>query len=189
MNRRTWKIHLLALSLLVAATAASAQGIRLETIDFGDLEARADEVVEVTLDRDTLRFAAGFLTEDSGDREIGALVKGLEGIWVRSFVFGKEGMYDARIVDRLRAQVGPSWKRIVNVRSKSSENVSIYALPDGERMRGIFIVAAEPKELTVVSISGPIDLEQISRLEGQFGIPKVTEEKKPAAARKKGGQS
>ena len=36
---------------------------------------------------------------------------------------------------------------------------------------GLAIIAAEPKELVIVNIVGPIDLEKLSQLEGIFGIP------------------
>jgi hypothetical protein len=42
-----------------------------------------------------------------------------------------------------------------------------------DRIAGLVVIAAEAKELTIVNIVGPIDLDQLSRLGGQFGIPKV----------------
>jgi hypothetical protein len=35
------------------------------------------------------------------------------------------------------------------------------------------IISAEPKELTIVSIDGTLDLKQLAGLGGQFGIPKI----------------
>ena len=40
-------------------------------------------------------------------------------------------------------------------------------------MQGLVILAAEPKELTVVDIVGPIDLDMLSELGGHMGIPPV----------------
>ena len=34
-------------------------------------------------------------------------------------------------------------------------------------------VKAEPREFTVVNIVGPVDLEKLAGLEGQFGIPHI----------------
>jgi hypothetical protein len=48
----------------------------------------------------------------------------------------------------------------------------------GDAVQGLAILAAEPKELTVVNIVGPIDIEKISALEGNFGIPKLNLEPK-----------
>ena len=97
----------------------------------------------------------------------------LEGIYVRSYEFDHEGEYDRSIVDRLRSQLGTEWNKIVDVRSRSRENAEIYAYTRGEAIAGLLIITAEPKELTIVNIVGPIDLDRLSELDGQFGIPKV----------------
>jgi hypothetical protein len=34
-------------------------------------------------------------------------------------------------------------------------------------------LATDPKEITFVNIIGPVDLEKLSELEGQFGIPEL----------------
>jgi hypothetical protein len=38
---------------------------------------------------------------------------------------------------------------------------------------GLAIISAEPRQLTLVNIIGPIDLEKLSQLQGQLGIPKL----------------
>ena len=165
------KKTLIALAIsLAAALPASAQKINL---DFPDLAAKASETVDVTLDGSLLQLASGFLSKDSADeRQLRDLVGRLEGIYVRSYTFDREGEYDTRIADRLRAQIGPSWKKIVNVQKKD-EKVEIYLLPRGNSFGGMVVIAAEPKEFTVVNIVGPITMDQLTSLEGQFGIPKV----------------
>ena len=35
------------------------------------------------------------------------------------------------------------------------------------------MLVSEAKELTVVNIVGPVDLEKLSKLEGQFGVPEL----------------
>jgi hypothetical protein len=44
---------------------------------------------------------------------------------------------------------------------------------DDDHIGGLVILAAEPKELTVVDIVGSISLEDLSALGGHFGIPDV----------------
>lgn len=163
----------LALTLtLAAAVPAAAQRIH---IDFPDLEERAEEVVDVTLDASMIRLASKFLSgNDPDEREIREMVNGLSGIYVRSYSFAKEGEYDRKLVDRIKAQLGPSWKPLVTVRSKKRENVNIMADMRGEKVVGLVIIAAEPRELTLVNIVGPIDIDRLSRLEGEFGIPRIT---------------
>ena len=36
---------------------------------------------------------------------------------------------------------------------------------------GSQLLATDPKEITVVNIVGPVDLEKLSDLEGNFGVP------------------
>jgi hypothetical protein len=44
---------------------------------------------------------------------------------------------------------------------------------------GLLVISAEPKELTVVNIIGQIDIENLSELGGNFGIPHITTKKTP----------
>ena len=97
---------------------------------------------------------------------------------MKSFKFAKEGEYSEADVEAIRSQLsGPGWSQIVRVRSKKdSENVDVYLKKEGDQTIGLVVIAAEPKELTVVNIDGPINLEQLGELGGQFGIPKVNVE-------------
>jgi Domain of unknown function (DUF4252) len=158
--------------LCILAVPASAQSIKL---DFPGLADRADEIVDVTLDASMIRLAAKFLSAtDSDEREIRQLLGGLQGIYVRSFSFAKEGEYDRALIDRLKSQLGANWKPLVTVRSKHKENVNIMADVRGERIAGLVIISAEPREFTVVNIVGDIDIDRLSKLEGEFGIPRIT---------------
>ena len=42
-----------------------------------------------------------------------------------------------------------------------------------DKISGIAVIATEPTHLTIVNIVGPIDLEKLSALEGNFGIPEL----------------
>lgn len=169
------RMIILTLAFTVAAALpASAQKVNL---DFPGLADRAEEVVDVTLDGPMLRLAAKFFSsKDADERALRDMINGLHGIYVRSYEFAKEGEYDRGIVERVKAQLGPSWQPLVRVRSKKRDNVNIYANMRGESITGLVIIAAEPRELTLVNINGPIDLERLAALQGQFGIPEITEE-------------
>jgi hypothetical protein len=162
---------LLVATLLLLAAPLSAQRL---VIDFPGLEDAADEVVDVTLDAQMLRVAAKFFASGDPDhRAIGDMVRKLDGIYVRSYSFRQDAAYDRSIVAKVRGQLGPNWKRIVNVRSKDRENVEVYTDMRGENIAGLVVISAEPRELTFVNIVGPIDLERLTDLGGQFGIPRV----------------
>ena len=161
--------------IAVAAVPVSAQRINL---DFPGLADKADEVVDVTLDANMLRLAGTLFSKSKGDeRAIGEMVSRLEGIYVRSYEFATEGEYDRGLIERVKSQLGATWKPLVTVRSKKKENVNIYADMRGERVVGLVVIAAEPKEFTIVNIVGPIDIERLAELEGKFGIPGMTEGK------------
>ena len=167
----------LAVTLLTLAVAvpASAQRINLDLPGLAALADRAEDVIDVTLDAQMIRLAAKFFSgNDPEEREIREMVSGLQGIYVRSYEFAKEGEYDRALLDRVKSQLGPTWKPLVTVRSKTRENVNIMADMRGERVAGLVILAAEPRELTIVNIVGDIDIERLSRLEGEFGIPRIT---------------
>lgn len=164
---------LIAFSLLcLLAVPASAQSIKL---DFPGLADRADEIVDVTLDANMIRLASKFLSgADADEREIRALLGGLKGIYVRSYSFTKEGEYDRGLIDRVKSQLGANWKPLVTVRSRHKENVNIMADMRGDKIDGLVIIAAEPREFTIVNIVGDIDIDRLSKLEGEFGIPRFS---------------
>jgi hypothetical protein len=160
---------------------AAAQRVNLDLPEFNDLRDKAAEEVTVTLDSRVLRMAAKFLSDtDTDQRNARDIVRNLEGIYVRSYEFDREGEYDHAIADRIRAQLGANWNKIVDVRSRTRENAEIYTFMRGDAIAGLVVIATEPKELTIVNIVGPIDLDRLSQLDGQFGIPRITKkESKP----------
>lgn len=168
---------LIALTLLLAlAVPASAQSIKL---DFPGLADRADEIVDVTLDANMIRLASKFLSgNDNDEREIRQMLGGLKGIYVRSYSFSKEGEYDRTLIERIKSQLGANWKPLVTVRSKHKENVNIMADVRGDKIDGLVIISAEPREFTVVNIVGNIDIDRLSKLEGEFGIPRFSKNDK-----------
>lgn len=172
--------ELLVMFSLLAGLAAGQQ----VKWNYDKLAARASNSVDVALDGATLRLATKFLSSEDGDEaQVKKLVAGLKGIYVKSFEFKNAGEYSAADVDAFRAQVrSPEWDRIVGVHSsEEGENVEVYIRSEqgeGKKISGLAIIAAEPKELTLVNIVGPIDLDSLSELGGHFGIPDVQMDKK-----------
>jgi len=160
---------------------ARAQDIKIPA-DVQKLSAKAKETVEVSMEGPMLRWAAKFLNaEDPDEKQAAKLVANLKGIYVRSFEFSKEGEYSAADVESLRAQVRtPGWTRVVGVRSETDgDNVDVFFKLAEDKMAGIVVISAEPKELTFVSIVGPIDVDQLADLGGEFGIPKLNRRSLP----------
>jgi len=163
----------LVVALLWMTLPALGQSAKIDLSRI-DYSATAEETVEVTLDGPLLRMAAKFMrNDDPEDAETAEMIENLEGIYVKSFTFDGPGQWNASDVAMIKSQIGPQWQRIVNVKSRDGENVEIYFLPNGELLAGIVIVATEDDELTVVNLVGPVDLDRLSRLENQFGIPEM----------------
>ena len=156
---------------MLSVATAWAQPLNLESLD--KLKAKASESVNITLDSSMLQMAGKFLSnDDPEDAQINKLVAGLKRIVVRSFEFERRGEYLESDLDGIRNQMrDPSWKRVVEVRSKTDDNADVYVKSGADRFDGIVVIAAEPKELTVVQIEGPLDVDGLAKLAGNFGIP------------------
>jgi len=161
----------LLLLLAGGAMTVRAQGPKLQMDQLDLLANKASETVDVKLDErlmaTTYRFFWG-----KDDADIKEVLKGIKGIYVKSFTFEKEGEYSqlevASVVSQLR---GSTWIKVVSVKSKGGDNVQVYLNMVGDQITGLAVLSMEPKEFTVVNIVGPIDLEKLSKLEGQFGVP------------------
>lgn len=166
---------LLSAFLLLVSPFLRAQEIKLP-VEVEKLSSTAKETIEVKMDGPMLRWASKFLSaEDPDEQKAAQLVQNLKSIYVRNFEFDKEGAYSSAEVEALRSQFGPPvWSRVVGVRSeRNGENVDVYFKLENEKMAGIVIISAEPKELTFVNIVGPIEVDQLADLGGEFGIPKL----------------
>ena len=158
----------------IAATAAAQNSpLPLPPAVEKDLAARATNVTEVTLGKNMLAFAAKFMNDgDKDDAAIRQLIQGLDGIYVREFEFDKTGEYSPEEVAKLREYFETSdWSPIVHEReSKSGETTDVMMKTVNGESRGMFILSAEPKELTIVLILGPINMDQLGELKGLSGL-------------------
>jgi hypothetical protein len=133
-----------------------------------------------------MRIAAkAFSDKDADEREIKKLITGVKGIYVKSFEFDSDSQFTTADLEAIRAQVrGPGRTRLVNVTSKKEGNVEVYLLMVGDDIGGLAVLSSEDRELTVVNIVGPVDLEKLAKLEGQFGVPELGIEKTKDKAKK-----
>jgi hypothetical protein len=186
--------------LVTLPAIASAQGARLQLDNLSRLNAVASEVTDVSLDAAMLQLAASFLAperskeptnpampfglsgvpnrrqERENAEKLQELVSSLRGVYIKSFEFDRDKAYSNDDVQSVRKQlVGGGWTRIMASESRKGgevgELVEIYAFREGDRSTGLAILVAEPRELTVVNIVGPIDLARLAELKGKLGIP------------------
>lgn len=164
-----------ALLVVTAAFVAQAQDPKIQTASLDHLTAKASQTVDVNIDERLLRLASKlFSDKDAEEKEIKQLVAGIKGIYVRSFEFEADGQYTPADVESIRTQLrAPSWTRMVNVASKKDGDVEVYIQFNGEQVGGLAVLSTDNRELTVVNIVGPVDLEKLTKLEGQFGVPEL----------------
>jgi uncharacterized protein DUF4252 len=170
------KLVIFAMTAALSLALSFGQQARLQVNSIEKLSAKAAEVIDVTLDEPLLQLARKFLSTKRSADEARAkeIIAGLKGVYVKQFQFDKEGEYSEADIEPIRAQLRlPGWSRIVGVRSKQAENIEVFVMSEGNVIKGISVLATEPKELTIVNVIGPIDIEKLSELEGQFGIPKL----------------
>ncbi len=173
------------LILFTLVLAASAQeSFNFTTLD--KLGAKAKEKTNVSLDASTLKMMGSLLgndqdhgktddkTDDKGKRKNGtkAILNGLTAIQVRSFEFAREGQYNAADVAAFRTYLDRlHWKKIVDTKeAKESSEVYMLPLPNDE-LGGLAVINLEPKEVTVVYLSGTIKRSDLAKLGGNMGIP------------------
>jgi len=180
----TWKlVPVMMLLLAGSALTAHAQGPKLQMDQLDLLANKASQTVDIKLDERLLQTTWKLISgKDPGDAKIKEVLKGLKGIYVKSFSFEKEGEYSQIEVESVMSQLsGSTWSKILTVKSKKDgQNIGVYLNMVGDQITGLAVLSLEPKELTVVNIVGPIVLEKLSELEGQFGVPDLgIEQEKP----------
>ena len=162
------------LALLLAILGiARAQQLKL---NLDHLAAKASDSVDISLNGATLQFAAKFL--DGGDPDeakVKKLIAGINGIFIRSFEFKKDGEWSQTDLEGIRSQLkAPEWSRMLGFKSTAEgATAEVYVRSDNSKINGVAIVVAEPREFTVVNLSGTIDLETLADLSGHFGMPKI----------------
>lgn len=176
-NRTMWMALGLALigaaALAMAARAQQPSPLPLPPALEKQLAARASNVTEVTLGKNMLGFAAKFMNnKDQDEAATRHLIENLDGIYVREYEFDKDGQYSMEDIAKLRSYFSTSeWTPIVHSRERSSGETTdvLLKMVNGET-RGMFVLSAEPRELSIVLILGPVRMEDLGRLKGLGGL-------------------
>lgn len=175
-NNRSVLVALACLALPVLA----AHGAELKLPSFAHLKKNAVEAVDLTLDAAPLALAIGMMDDgDPKSAEIKKALEGLEAVRVLNYQFDTDFAYSKADLDAVRSQLSkPGWSPLVQVRDrKQNEDVDIFLALDNDKATGLAIVVSEPREFTVVSIVGSIDLKQIAKLQKQFHLPAAAVER------------
>ena len=162
-----------AAMLALAVRAQQSSPLPLPPALEKELAARASNVTEVTLGKNMLDFAAKFMNgKDQDEAATRKLIENLDGIYVREYEFDKDGQYSLEEVEKLRTHFATSeWTPIVHSRERNSGETTdvLLKMVNGET-RGMFVLSAEPRELSIVLILGPVRMEDLGRLKGLGGL-------------------
>jgi hypothetical protein len=174
----------LLIGLVLALPLPAFSGPLLKLPDFDRLTDKAAESVTITLDPVLVGLATRFLdSANPEDAAVKDVIRGITGIYVRSFKFDRDFEYPVADIEAVRKQLAaPGWQRLMQARSRREQTkVDVYLSVDGGKANGLALIASEPREFTIVNIVGLVDLAKLHKLEGQFGIPRLEIEEKPVA--------
>jgi hypothetical protein len=160
---------------LLSLSAWAADGARVD-LDSASMAGKADEVVEVNLEGRSLEQGSKLLAIRRGvSSSVKGLLNGLKGIYRRTYRFGRDKPYeDAELQELHQKMASGGWAALIDVKDHNKrEAVTVYSYADGERVGGVTVVSSGPSEVTVVNIVGDVDLEALSELGEQFGVPSM----------------
>src|ERR1700704_1927343 len=147
----TWKLAPVLLLLLAgSAMTVRAQGPKLQMDQLDVLANKASETVDVKLDERLMQMTAKFFSDkDKDDAQIKEVLKGIKGIYVKSFTFEKDGEYSQLEVDSVMSQLrAGTWSKILTVKSKKDgQNIEVYLNMAADQIAGLAVLSIEPKEL------------------------------------------
>ena len=171
--RPLWVALLITSAFVVVNSQTAPTGGRIQIDNLDRLAAKAAESANINLDERLLQLVPPILGKDPDDKELKTLIANLKGVYVRQFEFDNTGAYTESDVAPIREQLrSPDWSRVAEVVSRrEGTNVEVYIMTQGGQVGGLAIICFEPKELTVINLVGAVDLDKLSKLEGQFGVP------------------
>ena len=175
------------LAAVLAATFALALPVagfgvepELNLPNFSHLRQKATDSTDITIDgflmRIARKFAANHAADEAHDQAL-SLLQDIKSVRVRNFTFDSDDAYSQQDIDGVRKQLqGPGWSALATVHKREPrEDVDVYICLENDKVMGLAVIASEPREFTIVNIVGSIDIDKISQLEGEFGIPKMSE--------------
>ena len=150
---------------------ASAQTPELRIPSFDDLQHKAIDSVNLTIDSTLLGLAGQFVPDsDPHSAELKKTLAGLKYVQVRSFRFDSDFAYSKSDIDSVRTQLAaPEWTRLVQVRDHNkNEDVDVYLALDQHVIKGVAIITSDPRKFTIVNVVGTVDMSQIAQLQKAF---------------------
>jgi hypothetical protein len=166
----------LVLACWLLPTVAAAQNGSLQIPEFPSLAAKAVDSVNIDIGPWLLHMAGTFVDDKDADSvHMKKILSQIHSIRMRSYQFASDNMYPAAEIDAVRKQLGtPGWTRLVETHErKDHKDVDIYVYIADHRTEGFALIASEPREFTILSITGSINVEDLAQLEHELHLPRV----------------
>jgi Domain of unknown function (DUF4252) len=162
---------LLALLFFCATPATRAQDARLHLDHLDRLAARATESLEITMNDVQVQFLRKLVSLSQSDQsKLKGLLSKLKGIYVRGYEFTQDGEYSDADIEEIRAQLrSPGWERIVEVRNRNGSD-EVFFMPRNDEMAGFAAISTKPREICVINIVGPMDMDEMALLDREFHL-------------------
>jgi hypothetical protein len=142
-------------AILTMAAPLAAQTVQM---DFTALAEKAKSKTEIQMGQAELQAFKEKIPKDVS-------LAGVEAISVHAFEYEKAGDYPVEALEPLRKQVAAdrSWSRVVSAR-EGGESSDIYVQIREGKLAGLLVIAAEPREVTVVQIAGMVELAKLQEV-------------------------
>ncbi len=166
-------LAVLSCSLLMSCQAVG-QAPQLDLPAFAGLKQKATRCVDITIGSTALGLVSGLMSSDDPESaEAKKALAGLKSVQVRVYQFAADFVYSKRDIDQVRSQLSaPGWSQLVHARDTAKEqDVDVYVALDGNIIKGLAIIASQPREFAIVNVVGTIDPQQFARIQKKLGLP------------------
>lgn len=160
---------LLLITPVVAGAGVEQQPGYVDFAKFG-LGANQEATVEINLRGPMLKLAAA---SSDDDPELGAMLSGLEGIFVRTYALDDNSpdAFDKALNSISQHLQSTGWETIVKVRERD-ERAHIAIKMSGDTIVGMTVIALDEKDrdegVVFVNIVGTLDLAKVGRMGRHF---------------------
>lgn len=153
-----------AITATLLSPLASAQKLNF---NFDAVAAKATKKTELNLEGPALAMALEQVAKHKPDMagKFGKALESVKGVYIGNYEFAKAGDYSQDVLEPLRKEVqaASGWSRIVHVHEKD-ESTEIYVKNQDGNVAGCLVLAAEPRELTIVQVVGDFPLAGLQEL-------------------------
>ncbi|MGA9640146.1 MAG: DUF4252 domain-containing protein [Terriglobales bacterium] len=133
----------------------------------------ASSKTEFTLDHSMLVLASKL---DPNNEDLRRVIAGVSGISVHDFRYAGSWSYEPESLDSIREEYrAAGWMRMANKHDKNGEGrvTDVWIRMRNNAISNVAILAARPREVDFVVVSGSISPVDIAHLGGHFGIPNI----------------